>query len=134
MSKQKIEEQEQSVHLEEIHELIQPVIFECQDFNTSLSRIESGDYVYLDPPYAPETEKSFVGYTENGFTLENHQQLFKCIHKLTDEHKKMMMSNADVPLVREHFSKYHIDSILCKRSIHSKNPDAKAKEVIIKNY
>ena len=47
-----------------------------------------------------------------------------------------MLSNADVSLVRENFTneKYSTLSILCKRLINSKNPDAKAKEVIIKNY
>ena len=123
-------------HLDEIHNLIQPVIFECCDFNTSLTNIESNDFVYLDPPYAPETDTSFVGYTENGFNIDNHTNLFNLIHILTNTNKKMMLSNADVSLVRENFinEKYNTTSILCKRSINSKNPDAKAKEVIIKNY
>jgi len=123
-------------HLDEIHELIQNVIFECCDFNTSLNSIESNDYVYLDPPYAPETDTSFVGYTENGFNIDNHNKLFKMIHKLTETNKKIMLSNADVSLVRDNFTdeKYNITSILCKRAINSKNPEAKAKEVIVKNY
>lgn len=123
-------------HLDEIHELIQNVIFECCDFNTSLNSIESNDYVYLDPPYAPETDTSFVGYTENGFNIDNHNNLFKMIHKLTETNKKIMLSNADVSLVRDNFTdeKYNITSILCKRAINSKNPEAKAKEVIVKNY
>jgi len=123
-------------HLEEIHNLIQNVVFECCDFNTSLINVEPRDFVYLDPPYAPETDTSFVGYTENGFNIENHNNLFKLIHVLTDTNKKIMLSNADVNLVRENFTneKYNTLSILCKRSINSKNPDAKAKEVIIKNY
>jgi hypothetical protein len=47
-----------------------------------------------------------------------------------------MLSNADVSLVRENFTneKYNTATIICKRAINSKNPDAKAKEVIIKNY
>jgi len=123
-------------HLEEIHHLIQNVRFECSDFTTSLQNIEPNDFVYLDPPYAPETDTSFVGYTENGFNIEQHNNLFKLIHMLTDTNKKIMLSNADVTLVRENFTseKYNTVSILCKRSINSKNPDAKAKEVIIKNY
>jgi DNA adenine methylase len=123
-------------HLEEIHSLIQGVIFQCCDFSTSLDNIQTNDYVYLDPPYAPETDTSFVGYTENGFNVENHQNLFKLIHKLTETNKKILLSNADVSLVRDNFpdDKYNISSILCKRAINSKNPDAKAKEVIIKNY
>ena len=123
-------------HLEEIHNLIQNVVFECCDFNTSLTIVEPNDFVYLDPPYAPETKVSFVGYTENGFNIENHTNLFKLIHILTDTNKKIMLSNADVSLVRENFTneKYNILSILCKRSINSKNPNSKTKEVIIKNY
>jgi DNA adenine methylase len=123
-------------HLNEIHDLIQNVIFECCDFKTSLNDIDANDYVYLDPPYAPETETSFVGYTENGFNIDNHNNLFRLIHKLTETNKKILLSNADVKLVRDNFTndKYNISSILCKRSINSKNPNAKTKEVIIKNY
>jgi DNA adenine methylase len=123
-------------HLEEIHSLIQNVVFECCDFNTSLTNVEDNDFVYLDPPYAPETDTSFVGYTENGFGIEKHTELFNLIHEMTETNKKMMLSNADVSLVRENFTneKYSILSFLCKRSINSKKPGAKAKEVIIKNY
>lgn len=123
-------------HLFEIHQLIQNVIFECCDFNTSLNNVEPNDFVYLDPPYAPETNTSFVGYTENGFGIEKHNSLFNLIDKLTETNKKVMLSNADVTLVRENFTseKYNTTSILCKRAINSKNPNAKAKEVIIKNY
>jgi DNA adenine methylase len=127
-------------HLNEIHKLIQNVIFECCDFNTSLNNVEPNDYVYLDPPYAPETDTSFVGYTENGFNIDNHNNLFKLIHKLTDTNKKMMLSNADVSLVRDNFcncvksEKYNITSILCKRAINSKNPESKTTEVIITSY
>ena len=124
-------------HLDDIHNLIQNVIFECCDFDTSLalSNIVQGDFTYLDPPYAPETNTSFVGYTEKGFDIENHKKLFNLIHNLTDAKHKVMLSNADVSLVRENFKeKYNTSSILCKRSINSKNPESKAKEVIIKNY
>ena len=124
------------IFLEEIHNLIQNVVFECCDFNKSLAIVQANDFVYLDPPYAPETNTSFVGYTENGFNIEKHNNLFKSIHNLTNTNKKIMLSNADVSLIRENFTneKYNILSILCKRSINSKNPEAKAKEVIIKNY
>uniref|UniRef100_A0A6C0B054 site-specific DNA-methyltransferase (adenine-specific) n=1 Tax=viral metagenome TaxID=1070528 RepID=A0A6C0B054_9ZZZZ len=125
-------------HLDEIHELIQSVIFNCCNFTDSCKgeNIVFNDFVYLDPPYAPETTTSFVGYTENGFPIESHTTLFTLIHELTETNKKVMLSNADVTLVRDNFlaEKYHITSILCKRSINSKNPDAKAKELIIKNY
>jgi DNA adenine methylase len=128
------------LHLDEIHDLIQGVIFKCCDFTESMSTIETNDFVYLDPPYAPETVTSFVKYTESGFALEKHELLFETIQALSYLSIKMMMSNADVSLVRENFTncgedkKYTVNSILCKRKINSKNPDAKALEVIIKNY
>ena len=120
-------------HLDEIHDLIQGVIFECCDFTVSLSKVVPNDYVYLDPPYAVETKTSFVGYTEFGFTIEKNIQLFNMIHILNEKKIQFMLSNADVTFVRENFinTKYNITSILCKRSIHSKNPETKAKEVII---
>lgn len=123
-------------HLKEVHKLIQNVEFVCCDFSESIKSIKEGDFAYLDPPYAPENMTSFVGYTENGFNYENHTKLFDLCNELTSSNKKMMMSNADVGLVRNYFTSdnYTIKSILCKRSINSKNPDAKAKEVIIKNY
>lgn len=138
-------------HLDEIHDLIQNVVFECCDFRLSLKNIGSisaddSDFVYLDPPYAPENATSFVKYNENGFPKENHLDLFNCIHEFTKRNKKIIMSNADVSLVRDNFThinnendyylkkKYNITCILCKRAINSKNPEAKAKEVIIKNY
>lgn len=123
-------------HLDEIHVLIQNVIFECCDFTKSLKNIELNDYVYLDPPYAPETNTSFVGYTENGFTIDDHNNLFNLIHKLTGTNIKILLSNSDVCLIRDNFTneKYIITSILCKRTINSKNPQSKTKEVIIKNY
>lgn len=123
-------------HLDVIHDLIQNVIFKCCDFSTSIAEVEENDFVYLDPPYAQETDTSFVGYTKDGFNLDHHNGLFNLIRGMTGSKKKMILSNADVRLVRENFTneKYEILSLLCKRSINSKNPDAKAKEVIIKNY
>jgi DNA adenine methylase len=130
-------------HLGEIHHLIQNVKFECCDFSSSLNKIDENDFIYLDPPYAPEISTSFVGYTKSGFTLEQHKNLFELIRKLSNENKKIMLSNADVKLVRDYFddnnnnndnNKYRIIEIVCKRTINSKNPNAKANEVIIMNY
>ncbi len=123
-------------HLDEIHELVQNVIFECHDFSDALNFVEQNDFVYLDPPYAPETKTSFVNYTVSGFDTDSHAKLFSTIHQLTETNKKILLSNADVDLVRNNFAneKYQIISIECKRTIHSKNPKAKANEVIIKNY
>ena len=121
-------------HLIQIHNLISNVIFECCDFSVTFTKIKKNDFLYLDPPYAPETKQSFVGYNKDGFNDEQHKKLFDLCHNIPD--CKIMMSNSDVDLVNEKFSskKYNIRKESCKRSINSKKPNSKAEEVIIRNY
>jgi DNA adenine methylase len=123
-------------HLKLIHDLIQDVTFKCCDFNESLQNINANDFVYLDPPYAPETTTSFVDYTEKGFAIEDHNKLFTKINEFNTLEKKFLLSNSDVKLVRDNFThpKIKIESIACKRSINSKKPGSKTQEVLIKNY
>ena len=123
-------------HLEEIHELIKDVNFECCDFTISLEKIKENDFVYSDPPYVPENNKSFVSYTKEGFDKESHLKLFEIYNNLNKRNIKIMMSNSDVKLVKDNFTneKFNIKTILCKRAINSKNPQSKSNEVIIFNY
>lgn len=118
---------------------IQGVIFTCGSFQKSFENIHKGGgmnhMVYLDPPYASKDEKSFVGYTKDGFGLEQHQDLFNLTNEISVSHN-VMMSNADVPLVREHLSEgtYIYEVVSCRRAINSKNPGARTNEVILTNY
>jgi DNA adenine methylase len=125
-------------HLDIIHNLIKEVIFKCSDFRESMINIEDGDFLYLDPPYVPEKNTSFVGYTKGGFDIANHNELFAIIHTLKEKSIRMAMSNSDVEIIRNIFSaneyNYTIETLVCKRSINSKNPDSKTNEVIIRNY
>jgi DNA adenine methylase len=118
-------------HLLIISKLIKDVIFIHSKFEKSFENIKKNDFIYLDPPYAPENIKSFVGYTQEGFNLEQHKLLFTYAKKYN-----FLMSNADVDLVRNNFSdkQFTINVISCKRSINSKNPGSKTNEVLIKSY
>jgi DNA adenine methylase len=110
-------------HLEQVHKLIKRVTFECLDFKRSLSYVsDPGDFVYLDPPYVD----TYGGYTRGGF--DEHIVLFELVKKLP---APSLMSNSDVKLVRDSFEGYTIRSITCRRSINSKNPESKAKEVLV---
>ena len=122
-------------HIKTISKLIENVEFECCDFENSFSKFTEGDFVYLDPPYAPENKNSFVSYTKDGFGLEKHKSLFKLTNKLTNKKIKFLLSNAKVPLVIEHFDKkiYTIKELECRRAINSKDPGSTTKEVLINN-
>lgn len=114
-----------------ISDLIKDVVFKDNGYVESFKKIHSGDFVYLDPPYAPENDKSFVGYVADGFNLENHVTLFNEIKKLKDV--KFVMSNAKVELVMTHFAAYKSEDIEARRAINSKKPGSKTTEVIIYN-
>ena len=114
--------------LDTISDLIKDVIFIHSDFRESISNVEEDDFMYLDPPYAPENSKSFVGYVNDGFDLEMHEMLFDLVKK---SGINFVMSNSNVEMVTDSFKDYEFESIVARRAINSKNPGATAKEVII---
>tara|TARA_B100001057_G_scaffold20748_4_gene19176 strand:- start:1543 stop:2559 length:1017 start_codon:yes stop_codon:yes gene_type:complete len=135
--------------IDKISELVKDVEFKVDNFSKSIKNVKAGDFVYLDPPYAPETSKSFVGYIADGFTIEMHKQLFtetKNLNQLNevnelqevnkkDESKKIyfVMCNSDVEIVKDSFSEYKICKVAARRAINSKNPESRTTELIIYN-
>ena len=122
-------------HILEVSRLIQSVIFRHQSYQDAVATVSAGDFVYVDPPYAPKNVTSFVGYNSDGFKLENHKHLFDECSAMKSKKARFLMSNADVPLVKEAFPvpSYCVSIISCKRSINSKNPSARENEVLITN-
>jgi DNA adenine methylase len=117
--------------LDDISSLIKNVVFKHNGFIESIKNVKEGDFVYLDPPYAPENSKSFVGYVEGGFNLKTHESLFAEIKKL--ENIKFIMSNAKVDIVTNSFKDYNCEEIVARRAINSKNPGSTTTEVVIYN-
>lgn len=119
--------------LDIVSELIQDVVFECCGFETSIKKSVKGDFVYLDPPYAPENAKSFVGYVADGFDLNAHNNLFDGVKSLKKKKIHFAMSNAKVDLVMDNFKDYKFEDIVARRAINSKDPSAVTTEVIVYN-
>ena len=117
--------------LDNISDLIKNVKFKYCCFTESLKNVEEEDFVYLDPPYAPENKDSFVNYLANGFNLDAHNLLFTEIKKL--KNVKFVMSNAKVDFVMTNFKEYNCEDIIARRSINSKKPQSTTTEIIIYN-
>jgi DNA adenine methylase len=120
-------------HIKELSILIKDVVFTVSSFSDAFSRAITGDFMYIDPPYAPETMKSFVSYTSHGFNINDHKTLFALCGEVTKKKVNLLMSNADVTLVRDAFPAplYTTMVISCRRAIHSKEPDSRTNEVLI---
>ena len=127
-----------------ISDLIKNVIFVHNCFTKVIHTIKKGDFVYLDPPYAPINDKSFVNYVSDGFNLELHKKLFEEVKSLNNKNIKFLMSNSKVKLVLDNFGKsndsndsndstYNCEDIKAKRAINSKNPESTVTEVLIYN-
>jgi len=117
--------------LHAIYDLIKDVEFKKCDFTESIKQVTKGDFVYIDPPYAPETSNSFVKYTEKGFDIDMHNELFNNIKNLKKKNSSFILHNACVTMVTDCFKEYTIEEVMARRAINSKHPGSKTKEVII---
>ena len=107
----------------------------CLDFETACKGVLSGDFVYFDSPYVPESvTASFTDYTIDGFSLADHERLAALFKRLDSIGAKIMLSNNDVPLVRSLYDGYNIQSLDVKRMINRNANKRTGKEVLITNY
>lgn len=122
-------------NLRAVSALIQPVVFRCQGFEQSFQVFQAGDFTYLDPPYAPETETSFDTYVAEGFSKEYHLKLFTLCQGLRKKKIGMTLSNSNVSFVTNAFPEppFQVYLVEARRAIHSKDPSATTNEVLITN-
>lgn len=108
----------------------------CAPFETLLSEARPGDFVYMDPPYEPVSRTAnFTSYAQDGFSQEKQTQLRDVFRELDRRGAKLMLSNSDVPFIRELYRGYNIETIMAPRAVSC---DAKTRgpvsEVVVRNY
>lgn len=118
--------------LVKIQGLIKDVVFKWCDFRAAFAQtVNGGDFIYADPPYAPESVTSFVGYTKDGFSLDDHRDLFNLLKRSKID---FVLSNAKVHLVTSSFEGYEVKDVPARRAIHSKDPSSITTEVLVYGY
>lgn len=106
-------------------------------FEEMLDYVRPGDFVYLDPPYEPVSQTaSFTAYAAgDGFSRADQTNLRDVVVELDRRGAKIMLSNSDVPFIRELYAKFRIDVVAAPRAI---NCDARGRglvsEVVVRNY
>jgi len=72
-----------------------------QRFESALTAAETGDFVYLDPPYAPLSATArFTGYTAGGFGTPEQEGLQRAVLDLAGRGAFVLLSNSSAPEVR----------------------------------
>lgn len=108
----------------------------CGGFELLLTAAKPGDFIYFDPPYEPVSEtSSFTAYAQDGFRREDQLRLRDVFRVLDRRGCKLMLSNSDVPFIRELYRDYHVRTVCAPRAINS---DASRRgpvsEVVVRNY
>lgn len=108
----------------------------CQGFESLIAQAKPGDFIYFDPPYEPVSRTAnFTAYGQDGFTREDQTRLRDVFAGLDKRRCKLMLSNSDVPFIRELYTRFRIDVVAAPRAI---NCDAKGRgmvsELVVRNY
>lgn len=106
------------------------------DFELVLANAQTGDFVYLDPPYVPLSATSdFTGYTPGSFGISDHIRLKNVFDELKSKGCYVMLSNSSAEFVTELYSGHNIKTVNANRSINSNTAKRGAiKELIILSY
>ncbi len=108
----------------------------CAPFETLIKTARPGDFIYLDPPYEPVSRTAnFTAYAQDGFTQADQTRLREVFRELDRRGAKLMLSNSDVPFIRELYRGYPIEQVLVRRAVNS-DPSARGPvpELVIRNY
>ena len=120
----------------EISEYLRNVTIISGDFEAACEGASTGDFVFIDSPYAPLNPTSFESYTKEGFDIESHRRLANLFDELTARGCYCMLTNHNTELINELYGNkgYTIDVVSVKRMINSDASNRVGEEVIICNY
>jgi len=89
----------------------------CSDFEVVLDETSAADFVYLDPPYAQVTARSFREYAPNSFALDDIPRLSDAIARLDERGVSFVLSYASCPEALEAFSGWPMETHRVQRNI-----------------
>jgi DNA adenine methylase len=74
------------------------VAIDLRPFDDTLAEAGNGDFVYLDPPYAPLSKTaSFAHYTAGGFSHADQLRLLRAVIAACERGARVVLSNSSAP-------------------------------------
>ena len=105
-------------------------------FTSILQRARKNDFVYFDPPYFPLNKTAnFTGYQKDGFFEKEQRHLAEVFEALDKRGVKVMLSNSDMPLIKELYDDFDIVNVRARRAINCIGTKrGKINEIVVRNY
>ena len=115
--------------------LLQNTTIMNADYQDILSLTRCGDFVYMDPPYYKEFDRTFTGYNVKQFSDEDHERLALECKFLSSRGVLFALSNSDTPFIRNLYKDYYIFPVYTNRTV-SRDTSTRGivGEILITNY
>lgn len=120
----------------ECSRILQHAHLAADDFATALDAAQSGEFVFLDPPYvAASSTANFTGYAAGGFGRSEQETLAEQLDNLDAKGCRFLLTNADTPEARELYDGWRIERVEARRSVSAKGKGrGMAGEILVANY
>ncbi len=93
----------------------------CEDYAALFDRARPGDLVYIDPPYpAVSKTASFSTYVAGGFDEDAQRSLAQRVLALVAREVQVVVSQADLPIVREIYAGLVCHEVSAPRSVNAR--------------
>lgn len=107
----------------------------CEDFEGCAARVRSGDFVYLDPPYAVGlNDGEPFKYQADGFGEAEQRRVADFFRSLDRRGCLVMANNADCALTRQLYAGFEIEALSVGRRIGGRQGRGHAAEIVVRNY
>ncbi len=122
--------------LREVSRALQGVRLEARSYCSLLDWAQPGDFVYLDPPYAPVSSTSnFTSYAASRFLEEDQRELRDVYRALDRRGCKLMLSNSDQTSIRELYQGFDVTQVWAPRLVNcNARKRGAVAEVVVRNY
>lgn len=106
------------------------------DFSECIAFVDGSTLVYMDPPYVPVSETSnFSSYTDQGFSMSDHDRLRHVCNVVDQRGGMVMLSNSDFDGVDEYYNPMRVNRVRTKRTVAAYQiKNSRVNEVVVTNY
>jgi DNA adenine methylase len=116
--------------------VLQGISLWVADYRERMFLAGKGDFVYLDPPYAPVSKTSnFTSYTADKFGPKDQERVAEAFADLSAQGVYVMLSNADTLEMRKLYKGFKIDTVHARRNVNCDGAKrGKVNEIVVRNY